>query len=329
MLTNKEDRPMKTKITTAVSLIITIALIVCIAALASSKQDDQTLSFSTPVQVTDGQIEKEMFQPIYFNPVGETCEFTIDISGMDEFISNITIETFPIGSEPVYKASATNTTIKTGPLNVEDKGIFVTIDPEIRQGAELEDSEYLIRYTIVLHAEETSAVRNGLILAATLFIVVFAVLMLILVNKNANKDFDERQLKARGTAAMNALIVTLITAMGFALIGRSVDNFPLSAFEIGIIICLTGAFVFLINADITDAFFGMKGKRFPLAIVYTIVGVMNLMMSGFYNLIFSIGTGHELSVVSLVSGVYFTGVGIEMIIKGIIEKKEAKEDEES
>lgn len=320
---------MKTKITTVVSLIISIALIACIAMFASKKQNDQTLSFSEQVTVSNGQIDKTYLEPIYFNPVGETCEFTIDISGMDDFISNIRIETFPLGSEPIYSAAATNTTIKTGVLNVEDKGIFVTIDPELRQGADVEDSEYLIHYTIVLHAEGSSTLRNGLILLATLFMIAFAVMMLILVNKNANKEFDERQLKARGIAAMNALIVTLITAMGIALIGRSVDNFPLSAFEIGIIICLTGAFVFLINADITDAFFGMKSRRFPLAIIYTIVGIMNLMMSGFYGLIFNVGTGHELSVVSLITGIYFTLVGIEMIVKGIIEKKEAKEDEES
>ena len=297
---------MKTKITTVVSLIISIALIACIAMFASKKQNDQTLSFSEQVTVSNGQIDKTYLEPIYFNPVGETCEFTIDISGMDDFISNIRIETFPLGSEPIYSAAATNTTIKTGVLNVEDKGIFVTIDPELRQGADVEDSEYLIHYTLVLHAEGSSTLRNGLILLATLFMIAFAVI-----------------------AAMNALIVTLITAMGIALIGRSVDNFPLSAFEIGIIICLTGAFVFLINADITDAFFGMKSRRFPLAIIYTIVGIMNLMMSGFYGLIFNVGTGHELSVVSLITGIYFTLVGIEMIVKGIIEKKEAKEDEES
>ena len=320
---------MKTKITTAVSLIITIALIACIAMFASKKQNDQTLSFSEPVNVRNGQIYKTIIEPIYFNPVGKTCEFTVDISGMDDFISNISIETFPAGSEPIYSASATNTTIKTGVLDVDDKGIFVMIEPELRQGAEVEDSEYLIHYTIVLHAEGSSTFRNGLILLATLFMIAFAVMMLILVNKNADKEFDERQLKARGVAAMNALIVTLVTAMGIAIIGRSVDNFPLSTFEIGILICLTGAFVFLINADITDAFFGMKGKRFPLAIIYTIVGFMNLMMSGIYGLIFNVGTGHELSVVSLISGVYFTLVGIEMIVKGIIEKKEAKEDEES
>ncbi|MCR5059973.1 MAG: hypothetical protein K6A80_02960 [Saccharofermentans sp.] len=320
---------MKTKITTLVSLIIVIGLFAGIAAFTSKNQKDQTLSFSIPVQVSDNQIDRSLLEPVYFNPVGESCEFTIDISGMDEFISNIKIETFPLGSDPIYSASATNTTIKTGELDVQNKGIFVLIDPEIRQGADLEDQEYLIRYTLILHTDDTSILTNGLIILVTIAIIIFAAVMLLLLNKSAKKDFDERQLKARGTAAMNALIVTLVTAMGIAMIGRSVDNFPLSVFEIGIIICLTGAITFLINADITDAFFGMKAKRFPLAIIYTIVGVMELMMSGIYNLIFKVGAGHELSVVSLVTGIYFFAVGIEMIIKGLIDRKEAKADEES
>ena len=319
---------MKTK-TTIVSIIISVAIIIGITVFTSSKMDDQTVQFSIPVTVENNEIHTSLLNPIYFNPVGETCSFKIDIQGADEFISNIKIMTVSPADEPIYKASATNTTISTGELKVEDKGIFVMIDPEIKGGASLEDSEYLIRYVVILHADGPSAVGNGLIILVAVFIIAFAVMMLIMVNKKPQKEFDERQMRARGIAAMNALIVALIVSLGIGLLARTSDSFPLSTYECGIIICLTGAFTFLINADMTDAFIGMKGKRFPLAIIYTVVGLMELLMSGFYSLIFNVGFGHELSVVTFVSGLFFTGMGIFMIFKGIRERKEAKEDEES
>lgn len=318
---------MKTK-TTILSIIISAVTILCITFFTSAKSNEQTLQFSEPVTVKDNVITSQNPNPIYFEPVGEKCSFTIDIAGMDQFISNIKIVTGSTDNEPVYKTSATNTTISTGEINVDNKSIYVVIDPEIKEKT-LEDSEYLISYTVILKSVPSAGTPNVITFAAAILIIVFEAFIIFMVNKNANKDYDERQLKARGSAAMNALIVTIIIAFGIGAISRTTDNFPLSVYEVGMIVCLTGVLTFLINADINDAFIGLRGKRFPLALVYTIVGVIELLMSGFYNLIFKVGVGHELSVVTFITGLYFTLLGIEMIVHGIIEKKEAKEDEES
>ena len=318
---------MKTK-TTILSIIISVVTILCITLFTSAKSNEQTLQFSEPVTVKDNVITSQNPNPIYFEPVGEKCSFTIDIAGMDQFISNIKIVTGSTDNEPVYKTSATNTTISTGEINVDNKSIYVIIDPEIKEKT-LEDSEYLISYTVILKSVPSAGTPNVITFVAAILIIVFEAFIIFMVNKNANKDYDERQLKARGSAAMNALVVTVIVAFGIGAISRTTDNFPLSVYEVGMIVCLTGVLTFLINADINDAFIGFRGKRFPLALVYTIVGVMELLMSGFYNLIFKVGFGHELSIVTFITGLYFTLLGIEMIVHGIIEKKEAKEDEES
>lgn len=318
---------MKTK-TAILSIIISAVTIVCISLFTSAKSNTQTLQFSNPVTVENNVITSENPNPIYFEPVGEKCSFTIDISGMDQFISNIKIVTGSTDNEPVYKTSATNTTLSTGEINVDNKSIYVVIDPEIKEKT-LQDSEYLIRYTVILKAESSSGMPDIVTFVVAFLIIVFEAFIIFMVNKNANKDYDERQLKARGSAAMNALIVTVIVAFGIGAIARTTDNFPLSVYEVGMIVCLTGVLTFLINADVNDAFIGLRGKRRPLAIIYTIVGIIELLMSGFYNLIFKVGVGHELSVVTFISGLYFTLLGIEMIVHGIIEKKEAKEDEES
>lgn len=318
---------MKTK-TTILSIIISAVTIICITLFTSAKSNEQNLQFSYPVTVENNVITSEKPTPIYFMPVGEKCSFTIDITGMDQFISNIKICTASPDNEPVYKTSATNTTISTGEINVDNKSIYVVIDPEIKEKT-LENEEYLIRYTVILKSVSSSGTPDVMSFIIASLIIVFEAFVIFMVDKNANKDYDERQLKARGSAAMNALIVTIIIAFGIGAISRTTDNFPLSVYEVGMIVCLTGVLTFLINADINDAFIGMRGKRRPLAIIYTIVGVIELLMSGFYNLIFNVGVGHELSVVTFISGLYFTLLGIEMIIHGIIEKKEAKEDEES
>lgn len=317
---------MKNK-TAIISVIISVLTIIFIALFTSAKSNEKNLTFSIPVKVENNQITSEKPAPVYFQPVGEKCSFTIDISGMDQFISNIRIITGSIGNEPLYNTSANNATITTGELNVDNKSIFIVIDPEIKEKT-LEDQEYLIRYGIILRSE-SSSMPNVMAYVSAILIIIFEAFIIFMVNKNANRDYDERQLKARGSAAMNALIVTVIVAFGIGIISRTTSSFPLSVYETGMIVCLTGILTFLINADLNDAFIGLRGKRFPLAIVYTIVGVVELMMSGFYNLIFRFGTVRELAVAAFVSGIYFTLLGIEMIVHGIIEKKEAKEDEES
>lgn len=318
---------MKTK-ATILSIIISIVTIFFITLFTSAKSNEQTLQFSNPVTVENNTITSKNPNPIYFEPVGEKCCFTIDISGMDQFISNIKITTGSPENEPVYKTSAVNTTLSTGEINVDNKSIFVVIEPEIKEKT-LENEEYLISYTVILKSYNSSGMPDVMSFIVASLIIIFEAFIIFMVNKNADKDYDERQLKARGSAAMNALIVTIIVAFGIGAISRTTDNFPLSVYEVGFIVCLTGVLTFLIIADLNDAFIGLRGKRFPLALVYTIVGVMELLMSGFYNLIFKVGAGHELSVVTFISGLYFTVLGVEMIVHGIIEKKEAKEDEES
>ena len=118
---------MKTK-TTIVSIIISVAIIIGITVFTASKMDDQTVSFSIPVTVENNEIHTSLLNPIYFNPVGETCSFKIDIQGADEFISNIKIMTVSPADEPIYKASATNTTISTGELKVEDKPVLTAFN---------------------------------------------------------------------------------------------------------------------------------------------------------------------------------------------------------
>ena len=312
---------------TLIAIIISVAVIASVSMITASKQNDQTVHYTQTITVKNGQIENTVNKSTYFNPVGDKCSFMIGISGPDEFITDVKIITEMPNNEPIYKASATNTTLSTGELNVNDKGIFVMITPELKNGASLEYEDYSISYTIILHSEGTSGFRNGMIFVVAAAILAFAVFVIISVNRSYNKEYDERQIRVRGAAAMNALLVTVISLFGIGFISYTVENFSFTVYECAIMVTMIGVATFSIIADINDAYIGIKGKRFPLAIVFTLVGLMNLLMSGFYKLVFDMGTGSELKVSSFVTGICLFVMGIEMIIKGISEKRQAKAEE--
>ncbi|MBO4460047.1 MAG: hypothetical protein J5778_05245, partial [Clostridiales bacterium] len=91
------------------------------------------------------------------------------------------------------------------------------------------------------------------------------------------------------------------------------------------IVCLSGILVFIIQADINDAFIGMKDKRMPLAIIYTIVGLFEIIVSIAENVMVK----SSIQLYTMISGIFFFAMGIEMLIKARIDKKEAMADEES
>lgn len=313
---------MKTK-ATIISIIITGVILLSIAAFTTGTKDDQNLKFSVPVKVTNGQIENKTIEPIYFQPVGEKCSFKIDINGNSQFLSKIKITTSSPDSEPVYSVTSDNAVLDTGDLNVENKGIFVSIEPEIKSGLSLEDSEYPLSYTIILKSRNDSFFGNIFYILVAIEMTGFAVLILYLTNRNIDKEFDEMQLKTRGAVAVNALIITICVAFGMGCIAMTANNFPLSIFDSCFVITMTGLFSFMFLSDIHGAFVGLRGKRTPLTILYIAVGIFQLLASGI------IPGGKPFDIVLFVIGICFLTLGIEMVIKTMIDKKEAMADEES
>ena len=321
-LMNKEGKTMKTK-ATIISIIIIAVILLSVAAFTTGTKDQQTLKFSIPAKVTNGQIEDIHIEPIRFDPVGEKCSFKIDIHGNVQFLSKIKISTDSPDSEPVYKVTSDNAVLDTGDLAVENKSIYISIEPEIKSGLNLEDSEYPLSYTIILKSESGSFYDSIRFFLYALTMTGFSILILFLANRNINKEFDEMQLKARGTVAMNALIVTICVSFGLGVIAMTTDRFPLTIFESGFIITMTGLFSFMLLADIHDAFIGYKTKRKPLTILYIAIGIFDILISGI------LPGGKPFDIVMFVCGICFLILGIEMIIKGLIDKKEAMADEES
>ena len=155
-----------------------------------------------------------------------------------------------------------------------------------------------------------------------------AVLLIVLSTKIDDNKLDERQLRARGQVAIYTLLGTVIVALGIALISQMSTFFPITTYDCCMIIAFTALYTFLISADINDAFISYKENRKSLTIIYLAVGVICLLLSG----VFPIRIPDfidEFKVATFVIGILALTLGIEMIIKGNLEKKEALADEES
>ena len=308
-----------------ITMIVSIAVIILLAIATGLTNNDQTSTVSIPVKVKDNRVEKTLIDPIYFNRAGESCGFTIDIEGPEDLDYNIRINTADIKSEAVYTGKTGKGTVKTGDLTVFDKGMFVLIDPEVREGATMEDAEYNIRCGIILDSYGYSFWSISMLVIVTAFFIAACVGLAFLGNKNTDKDFDERQVKARGTAAFNALLIMILVALALPTLSTLTGRQPFEPFEYGIIVCLSGILVFIIQADINDALIGMKDKRMPLAIIYTIVGLFEIIVA----IAEIVMVNSSIQLYTMISGIFFFAMGIEMLIKARIDKKEAMADEES
>ena len=168
------------------------------------------------------------------------------------------------------------------------------------------------------------------ILIPAVFVSVIGVMTLVGMNKTNSKGFDERMLKARGDAALNALVVTLVTALFIGFIDIFVDGkLPLTLFEASMISAMTGVGTFIILADMQDAYLGMKEKRKVSALSFGAVGlfIIVLVASSYRR------TPKPDNIVCMLTmGIVWSAIAVEMFIKMACDKRAEKmetEDEES
>lgn len=332
----KGDETMKKTILT--SILITAAVILLFTFMMMiGKPEQQTVNVQIPVKVEDNRIADTAGYPIYFSPVGKKCSIKVTNDLEEGYSVNVKVTASSTDSEPLYVSGATGKTVNTGELNVDGNCFYVILEPVLNDNFTSEDSELLINFWIDLDVTEGSAavsdewtnIKKGLMIPVALEVIGFAVLILIFINKNVERDYDERQLKARGTVSLYALVITMMIAVGIGFIGEMSGEGLISMGDSGLLIGITGFFAFIILSDMNDAFTGFtkrKVPRVPFTILYVFLGILNLVIgiSQF------ITTRYErFNVCSICIGFVILVLGIEMIVKGIRDKKEAMADEES
>ena len=315
-----------------VTIIITSAIIWVLTALAVGLRSTQTLAFTDVIQEAGSGVTylRNSKSPFKFLPVGKECELEITVDGPEEIVPTISISLDSSKAEPIFKTTATNKTIKTGKLGVDNKEIFLNFNyeplPELDEG-----KTYAVRYTIELNSGNY-ALYNGIMIAvAALCIIPLGLSISYLSNleENNEKAYDERQMRMRGKAARSTLIIVIVTALGLGFLSLIYNGFPLNVYESMMIVAFIGIATFAIIADRYDAYTRLKGKRIPFAIAFSILGLIDIVIfvSSIGLMIKGASTENLLS--SLVQGICCLAIGIEMFTKNIKDKKEAEADEES
>lgn len=328
---NKGDTTMKKK-AAIVTIIITFTIIWILSALAVCFRQTQYQSFTIPIKEANSGVTrvKSSIEPLTFLPVGNDCEFTISVTGPEEITSKISISLGSPKAEPIFSTTASNSTISTGKLNVNNEKMFVNFNYEPIPELD-EDKTYSVKYTIEL-TSGNYALFNGIIVAVTTLCIIpmgISISYLVNLEENDAKAYDERQSRMRGKAAMSTLIVVILTAMGLGMLSIICNGYPLSVYESLMAVVFIGIATFAITADRHDAYTKLKGKRIPFATAFTIIGIIDLVLF-FISISAALNGGSSSNILSpLVQGLCCLAIGIEMISKNIKDKKEALADEES
>ena len=315
-----------------ITIIIAGSILWVLTALAVCLRGTQTLAFTDTVQEAGSGVTyvKRSRTPVDFLPVGNECEFEITVDGPDEIVPTISISLESSKAEPIFTKTAKNGTFKTGKLNVGNKKIFLNFDYEPLPELD-ENKDYAVRYTIELTSGNYALYNSIMLTLAAVCILPLAlsIAYLISLNENNKKAFDERQMKMRGKAAMTTMIVVIATALGLGWFSLIYNDFPLSAYECLMIIAFIGIATFAITADRYDAYMGLSNKRNVIAVMFSIIGIIDLVM--FFSTLKLIRDGAPVNnrIDSLVQGICCLSIGVEVFIKNIQNKKEALEDEES
>lgn len=313
----------KTLAMTVLSIII-VSVVILAAGIRSALQPESKdyVQFSNSVTVTDTGIEHEI-DPIHFEPIGEKVTFDVEIDGPDGIDTEVVIHIGSPDSTSIVKGKISgsgNGSAKIHVTDAEGKDLYMQFIPE--NTGSLAPSSYSLHFKLRGTSDALKFHSMPLMLAALLL--VFGIYVIVTTNRSESK-YDERQLAARGKAAMNALIIVMMCCFTYGCLSMSVENFPISMYEVGIGSVIVGSTAFAIMCDVNDAFFGLSERRAKFIALSWVMGILALIGSGMTFL--GLGKFNEITGTGLVVGICFFLLAIELTVKSSIEKKEAADEE--
>ncbi len=266
----------KTLATTVISIII-VSVVILAAGIrcAFQKESKDFMQFKAPVIVTDSGVEHEI-EPIRFEPLGKKVTFDIEIVEPDGMETEAVIYIGSPESSSIVKEKISGSgSAKIHVTEADGKDLYMQFIPE--NSGSLAPASYSIQFKLRGTSDALKFHSGPMMLAALLL--VFGVYVIVTTNRNENK-YDERQLAARGKAAMNALIIVLMCCFTYGCLSVSIENFPISMYEVGIGSVIVGSTAFAIMCDINDAFFGLSERRSKFLALSWVMGVTALFVAG-------------------------------------------------
>ena len=311
----------KTLAMTVLSIII-VSVVILAAGIRSALQPESKdyMQFKSPVIVTDSGVEYEL-EPIHFEPIGKKVTFDVEIEGPDGMDTEAAIYIGSPESSSVVKEKISGSgSAKIQVTDAEGKDLYMKFIPE--NSGSLAPSSYSLQFKLKGTSDELKFHSGPMMLAALLL--VFGIYVIVTTNRSESK-YDERQLAARGKAAMNALIIVMMCCFTYGCLSISIENFPISMYEVGIGSVIVGSTAFAIMCDVNDAFFGLSERRAKFIALSWVMGILALFGAGMTFL--GLGRFNEITGTGIVVGICFLLLAIELTVKSSIEKKEAADEE--
>ena len=261
---------------TAVAMIISMVILALLALGASGKVK---LSYTAEVTVKNGAVEGEGRQAIYLKSPGETCSFSVSAKTDSTLKSEVTFYKNASLTDAYTTVQATADKSVTENVNVMGDSLFVTVQQSLAEGGKLPDGVYTVDYDIKVAGNK----GVGRILLMVLLMIVVLVLFLVILSSEEDKErqVSKKQIRLRRKAYMNAFYTLVMLVLSFTLLSASVEQFPFTMYQSGIISIITAATVFFMTADSTDAYPGIRRKRGSLIMIFGIVAAVNLFVAIF------------------------------------------------
>ena len=311
----------KTLASTVLSIII-VSVVILAAGIRCALQPESKdyMQFKSPVIVTASGVEYEL-EPIHFEPIGKKVTFDVEIEGPDGIDTEAAIYIGSPESSSVVKEKISGSgSAKIHVTDADGKDLYMKFIPE--NSGSLAPSSYSLQFKLKGTSDELKLHSGPLMIAALLL--VFGIYVIVTTNRSESK-YDERQLAARGKAAMNALIIVMMCCFTYGCLSISIESFPISMYEVGIGSVIVGSTAFAIMCDVNDAFFGLSERRAKFIALSWVMGILALFGAGMTFL--GLGRFNEITGTGIVVGICFLLLAIELTVKSSIEKKEATDEE--
>ncbi len=261
--------------TSVFSTILTLIIaMVFISGIVIGSQGKTKMNYTAEVTVKGGALSGDSGQSIYMKAPGEECTFEVSAEGAKGITSNVLIYKDSSMRDSYLSVGATEEGTVSDPVQLTGDSVFLQVVRSIEPGATVADGTYKISYTIRVK----STGGSGKLLLTILLSVGLIILGVIALNHENNKarTCTKRQMRLRGKAYSNAFLVLATLALAFSFLSGLVEEFPFSIYQCGMIAFLISAMVFLISADRSRAFKGIRTKRGSLVVIFAIVAGVNL-----------------------------------------------------
>jgi len=175
----------------------------------------------------------------------------------------------------------------------------------------------------------------GFLLGFFISILLVSVLMIIMSKKlntdNAAKTkYDERQQLVRGNAYRIAFWSLVVFVIIYAMIDSTNIVLPCVNTVAIFFIIFLAILIHTIYCIFNDGYFGINNKPKSYYILFLIIGLLNLAIGVLNTIEGNLYTDGKLDlpVVNYMAGIVFVILGIAIVIKALISKSKAEEDDE-